>query len=70
MNRHQRYVIDYLVEENRMLREQLDVHAKGKHIRFNASVDAWPRKADASGARLWFDVFRPATTERKDARHS
>ncbi len=37
MNRHQQQVIEYLVEENRILREQLDIHAKGKRIRFNAN---------------------------------
>ncbi len=30
MNRQQQRVIEYLVGENRVLREQLDVHAKGK----------------------------------------
>lgn len=49
MNRQQQHVIDYLVEENRVLREQLDIHAKGKRIRFNASQR---RRLAEKGQRL------------------
>ena len=49
MNRQQQYVIDYLVEENRVLREQLDIHAKGKRIRFNVSQR---RRLAEKGRRL------------------
>ena len=49
MNRQQQRVIEYLVEENRVLREQLDVHAKGKRIRFNAKQR---RRLAKKGRRL------------------
>lgn len=37
MNRQQQRVTEYPFEENRVLREQLDVHAKCGRIRFNAN---------------------------------
>jgi putative transposase len=49
MNRQQQQVIEYLVEENRVLREQLDIHAKGKRLRFNASQR---RRLAEKGRRL------------------
>ena len=49
MNRQQWRVIDYLVEENLVLREPLNVHAKGKHIRFNANQH---RRLAERGRRL------------------
>ena len=36
MNRKQQLVIEYLLEENKVLREQLDIHAKGKRLRYTA----------------------------------
>ncbi len=36
MNRKQQLVIDYLLEENKVLREQLDIHANGKRLRYTA----------------------------------
>ncbi len=49
MNRQQQQVIEYLVEENRVFREQLDVHSKGKRIRFTAKQR---RRLAEKGRRL------------------
>ncbi len=37
MNRQQQRAIEYLLEENQILREQLDTYSKGKRIKFNPS---------------------------------
>ena len=46
MNRKQQLVIDYLLEENKVLREQLDLHANGKRLRHTAKqMRAFPTQA-------------------------
>ncbi|MGF1484930.1 MAG: hypothetical protein ACFBZ8_11265 [Opitutales bacterium] len=59
MNRQQQRVIEYLVEENRVLREQLDIHAKGKRIRFNAGQR---RRLAEKGRRLRRKVLMEIAT--------
>src|SRR6266446_216928 len=53
VNRHQQQVIEYLVEENRVLREQL----KGRRVRLTDSIDvSWcaskPLALTRTGARI------------------
>src|SRR5438552_16532913 len=55
VNRHQQQVIDYLVEENRALREQL----RGRRIRLG---DDQRRRLAAKGQRLGRRVLRQVAT--------
>jgi putative transposase len=55
VNRHQQYVIEYLVEENHVLREQL----KGRCIRL---TDDQRRRLAAKGQRLGRRVLRQVAT--------
>ncbi len=51
MNRKQQLVIDYLLEENKVLREQLDIHAGGKRLRYTTKQRrVYPRLAGTLGA--------------------
>ena len=49
MNRQQQRVIEYLLEENRVLREQFDSHTKGKRIKFSPSQE---RRLAEKGRKL------------------
>jgi len=49
MNRKQQLVIDYLLEENKVLREQLDIHANGKRLRYTAKQQ---RRLSDAGRKL------------------
>src|ERR687891_2426622 len=55
VNRHQQDVIDYLVEENRVLRQQLG----GRRVRLN---DDQRRRLAARGQRLGRRVLRQGAT--------
>jgi transposase InsO family protein len=55
INRHQQHVIDYLVEENRVLREQL----RGRRVRL---TDDQRRRLAAKGQRLSRRVLRQVAT--------
>jgi hypothetical protein len=55
VNRHQQHVIDYLVEENRVLREQL----AGRRVRL---TDDQRRRLAAGGQRLGRQVLRQVLT--------
>jgi putative transposase len=55
VNRHQQHVIDYLVEENRVLREQL----AGRRVRL---TDDQRRRLAAGGQRLGRQVLRQVAT--------
>jgi putative transposase len=55
VNRHQQQVIDYLVEENHALREQL----RGRRVRLN---DDQRRRLAAKGQRLGRRVLRQVAT--------
>jgi putative transposase len=55
VNRHQQHVIDYLVEENRVLREQL----RGRRVRL---TDDQRRRLAAKGQRLGRQVLRHVAT--------
>jgi putative transposase len=55
VNRHQQHVIEYLVEEDRVLREQL----RGRHVRL---TDDQRRRLAAKGQRLGRRVLRQAAT--------
>src|SRR5918996_1208940 len=55
INRHQQHVIDYLVEENRVLREQL----RGRRVRL---TDDQRRRLAAKGQRLGRRVLRQVAT--------
>ena len=55
VNRHQQHVIEYLVEENRALREQL----RGRHVRL---TDDQRRCLAAKGQRLGRRVLRQVAT--------
>src|SRR5437899_268594 len=55
VNRHQQQVIDYLVEENRALREQL----RGRRVRLS---DDQRRRLAAKGQRLGRRVLRQVAT--------
>jgi putative transposase len=55
VNRHQLEVIEYLREENRVLREQLD----GRHLRL---TDAQRRRLAVNGHRLGRKVLREVAT--------
>lgn len=59
VNRHQQHVIEYLVEENRVLKEQV----KGRRLRL---TDDQPRRLAAKGRRLGqaHDPHRPAQQPR------
>jgi len=49
MNRKQQLVIEYLLEENKILREQLDIHANGKRLRYTAKQQ---RRLSDAGRKL------------------
>jgi hypothetical protein len=55
VNRHQQYVIDYLVEENRVLKEQV----KGRRLRL---TDNQRRRLAAKGCRLGRRLLRQVAT--------
>jgi putative transposase len=55
VNRHQQHVIEYLVEENRVLRAQL----KGRHVRL---TDDQRRRLPAKGQRLGRRLLRQVAT--------
>jgi hypothetical protein len=55
VNRHQQHVIEYLVEENRALREQL----RGRRVRL---TDDQRRRLAAKGQRLGRQVLRQVAT--------
>src|SRR2546425_6742472 len=55
VNRHQQVVVEYLVEENRVLKEQL----KGRRLRF---TDDQRRRLAAKGRRLGRRVLRQVAT--------
>jgi putative transposase len=55
VNRHQQHVIEYLVEENRVLREQL----RGRRVRL---TDDQRRRLAARGQRLGRRVLRQVAT--------
>src|SRR2546428_13972913 len=55
VNRHQQQVIEYLVEENRVLREQL----KGRRVRL---TDDQRRRLAAKGQRLGRRILRQVAT--------
>src|SRR5499427_2680590 len=55
VNRHQQHVIDYLIEENRALREQL----RGRRVRL---CDDQRRRLGAKGQRLGRRVLRQVAT--------
>src|ERR671918_769724 len=55
VNRHQQHVIEYLVEENRVLREQL----RGRRVRL---TDDQRRRLAAKGQRLGRQVLRQVAT--------
>jgi len=55
VNRHQQHVIEYLVEENRVLKEQL----KGRRLRL---TDDQRRRLAAKGRRLGRRVLRQVAT--------
>ena len=55
VNRHQQLVVEYLVEENRVLKEQL----KGRRIRLTADQR---RRLAAKGRRLGRRVLRQVAT--------
>jgi len=55
VNRHQQQVIEYLVEENRVLKEQL----KGRRVRL---TDDQRRRLAAKGQRLGRRVLRQVAT--------
>ena len=55
VNRHQQHVIDYLVAENRVLREQL----RGRRVRL---TDDQRRRLAARGQRLGRQVLRQVAT--------
>ena len=59
MNRKQQMVIEYLLEENRVLREQRDNLAKGKRIRFS---NAQRRRLAEKGRRLGRQVLMQFAT--------
>ena len=55
MNRQQQRVIEYLLEENRVLHEQLDSHTKGKRIKFSPNQK---RRLAEKGRKLGPKVLR------------
>jgi putative transposase len=55
INRHQQHVIEYLVEENRVLKEQV----KGRRLRF---TDDQRRRLAVKGRRLGRGVLRQVAT--------
>jgi hypothetical protein len=55
VNRHQQHVIDYLAEENRVLREQL----RGQRVRL---TDDQRRRLAAKGQRLGRQALRQVAT--------
>lgn len=59
MNRKQQHVIEYLAEENRILREQLDIHTKGKRIRFSVKQR---RRLAEKGRRLGRKILAEIAT--------
>jgi hypothetical protein len=54
-NRHQQHVIDYLIEENRVLREQL----RGRRVRL---TDGQRRRLAVKGQRFGRQVLRQVAT--------
>ena len=55
VNRHQQHVIEYLVEENRVLKDQV----KGRRLRLS---DNQRRRLAAKGHRLGRRILRPMAT--------
>ena len=64
MNRQQQQVIEYLLEENRVLREQLDIHAKGKRIRFSVNQRRrLAQKGRGLGRKILLEIANLVTPE-------